>query len=290
MPAKSRERKSIDRTWLILDSNYLCHRAWYVFGGKLSYEEKPTGVLFGFLKMIETMKEYYNTEDLIFCWDSKSSKRKKIYPQYKANRQDRDFTPEEQKAYNDFRKQIELLRTKFLPLMGYKNSFYQEGYEADDLIASICQQNHSRFKNTDRVVIVTSDKDLYQLIRSNIFCYNPQTNITMTLQRFYSEYKIHPKKWWQVKAIAGCSTDNVKGVEGVGEKTAIKYLNGELKPTTKAYENIKLYEENNLDVINVPLVKLPFKGTMKCTIRQNNFNQKVWNQICNSLGMNSLEV
>ena len=98
------------RRYLILDCNYLAHRAKHVFGD-LSHEGSMTGVIYGFLKDLLILSERFNTQRFIFCWDSKSSKREKIYPLYKANRKAIEYTKEEQEFYKAFQNQMYLLRT-----------------------------------------------------------------------------------------------------------------------------------------------------------------------------------
>ena len=77
--------KKMNRTWLVLDCNFLCHRTKHIMRS-LSYGDSPTGVMFGFLKDVPTFCELFNTPHLVFCWDSKTNKRLDIFKQYKANR------------------------------------------------------------------------------------------------------------------------------------------------------------------------------------------------------------
>ena len=78
---------------LILDSPYLCHRAKYMTGA-LSFGENATGVIYGFLKSLSGFQSLFNTSNFVFCWDSNTSKRREIYPEYKANRKDKEYTDE----------------------------------------------------------------------------------------------------------------------------------------------------------------------------------------------------
>jgi len=270
---------------LILDCNYLCHRAKYSTGG-LSHENTPTGVIYGFLKTISHFQEFFNTPHVIFCWDSKYSKRKKIFPKYKVNRKNKykDMDEEAVRFEKEFRWQMTMLRKKYLPEIGYKNVFVQKGYEADDLIASICMN----LPMLDKAIIISSDQDLYQLINSQTSFYNPAKMKILTMQRFKKKYGIEPYLWREVKIIAGCSTDGIPGVEGVGEKTAIKYLRKELKETTKAYQKITSKIGSNLYKRNDRLIGLPFKGTKIFKLREDKISQEGWNRVMKLLGMKSL--
>ena len=148
---------------------------------------------------------------------------------------------------------------KVLPKLGFKNNFIQTGMEADDLIAAITQ-------NYDvELVIISADQDLYQLLTPTVSMYSSKGKKLTTDKSFTKEYGIKPDKWARVKQIAGCSTDNVKGIEKVGEKTAIKYIKDELGKKTKAYNNI--VQGDAIIERNEALVKLPFKGTKIPKIR-----------------------
>jgi len=272
------------KTWSLLDAPYLCHRAKYTTGG-LSYENTPTGVVYGFLKSISHFQELFNTPNVAFCWDSKFSKRQKIFPDYKKHRADKykDMDKDTLKLEKEFRWQMKMLRRKYLPIIGYKNVFVQKGYEADDIIASIC----INLPMMDEAIIISSDQDLYQLIESNVSLFNPVKGKTLTLQGFKKKYGIEPYLWRTVKIIAGCDADGVPGIKGIGEKTVIKYLKKELKETSKAYEKIV----NMDDVLykrNKRLTTLPLKGTKVFRLREDKITQKGWNKVVEMLGMRSL--
>ena len=269
--------------YLILDCNYLCHRAKHSTRD-LSYEGNATGIIYGLLKSLSGFQDLFNTPNFVFCFDSRTSKRKEIYPEYKANRAKKEYTEEEIEFDKKFRKQIKKLRTTYLPMIGFKNIFIQKGYESDDLMAEICLH----IKSDDEAVIITSDKDLYQCISGNISCYNPQTNKLMTLQRFKKEYGITPNRWGLVKSMAGCTTDNVKGVKGIGEKFAIKYLTGELRKGKK-YDALCFPDSVKIEFFNRNLVILPMKGTKGCRLRQDKLSEFGWKEVTKLLGMKSIK-
>lgn len=273
----------MNRRYLILDCNYLAHRAKYAFGD-LSEGGSPTGVVYGFLKDILSLRERFQTNRFIFCWDSKVSLRKQIYPAYKKKRMVKQQT-EEEKAFEDaFQIQMKKLRTEYLPTIGYQNIFLQEGYESDDIIAVVCQ---AITPDLEEGVIVTADHDLYQLIRNNIICYNPQTKIQMTVGKFINTYGITPKQWIKVKAIAGCPSDNIKGIERVGEVIAIKYIQKELGKGCKAYRSIKT-GWRSVVLRNRTLVELPYKGTKPVRLVQDRISQVGWNKVTKALNMKSI--
>jgi DNA polymerase-1 len=274
---------------LAIDMPFMCHRARYSTG-KLSHSGSATGVIYGVLKQIENLKHTIRTKYTVFCWDSRLSKRAQIYPAYKDNRKDRNKTDQEREEFADFKKQMVCLRMKYLPMMGFKNQLIQPGYEADDIMASLAKNLYS----DQRAILVTSDHDLYQTLSPNVYIYNPLRMKYYTLSDFRMQYGIRPDQWSWVKAVAGCSSDNIKGLEGVGEKTAIKYLRNELKPTTKAYQKIRNITQTEAGgemlSLNMRLVDLPYHGTRRFSpLHPDAFNKKGWEQVCKRLGFRSLK-
>lgn len=234
---------------LLIDCHNLVWKSYYIFGD-LEWYERPTGILFGFLSSIKTLASTFNPCGFYFCWDAKKSLRKELFPAYKEQRSKKKQTEQEEEWKELVYDQVDVLRDDILPNLGFKNNFYVEGYEADDLIAVLCT------KLDGMKIIVSTDNDLYQLLSDRVCLYDTKKKKRYTKRTFEREYGITPDQWVDVKAWAGCSSDEVPGVEKVGVKTAIKYLRGELKSSTKAYKRIQ--EGINIYQRNLPLVKLPF--------------------------------
>lgn len=236
---------------LIIDSNAVCHRARHAMKGTgLSHNEMKTEVIFSFMNQIYSLAQYFNTNKFVFVWDSRESKRRKMYPDYKKRKQEK--TPEEIEFDNLTLPQFDKIRCEVLPALGFNNIFMQNGYEADDIIATIVMQHKDRF------TIISRDNDLYQLL-FYAKMYDPQSKKMLDKKSFYKIYGIVPSKWAWVKATAGCTSDNVKGIYRIGESTALKYLRGELKDTAKTKAAIE--ESGDLIRKNMKLVKLPLEGT-----------------------------
>ena len=274
------------KKWLILDCNYLCHRAKHAMGG-LSFNEEPTGAIYGFLRDIIHFRDHFTTERLVFCFDSKTSRRKRLYPSYKGSRKkvQAEKTEEEKQFDIDFYDQIKKLRRIYLPMLGYKNIFVQKGFEGDDVIASICKN----IPTDEQAIIISADQDFFQLLTSNISIFNAHTNKIVTKKDFIKKYDITPFQFGEVKTLAGCSSDEVKGVPGVGNKTAIKYLKKVLKPTTKAFQKINSEEGKLIAIRNAPLVVLPMQGTKVFELQKDAFSIKGWKKVCKKLGMASIK-
>jgi len=236
---------------LIIDSHSIAHTLKHTMDD-LTNDEKKVGIIFGFLKQILSLSKRFDTNKFIFCWDSKKSNRRDTYPTYKQNRNTVQ-TIEEQQLNNLAFSQFGEIRRKVLPRLGFKNNFIQTGIEADDIIAVIA-------KNIGcEATIVSTDQDLYQLLTPKISIFSHKTKKLITDELFIENYSITPEEWVKVKQIAGCSTDNVKGINGIGEKRAINFIKNELKTDSVWYNRITM----NKEIVdrNEALVKLPYKGT-----------------------------
>ena len=264
---------------LVIDCNSICHMAKHSMGG-LSYESQKVGVIFGFLRQLLKLSKLYNTNKFIFCWDSQTSLRKNIFPEYKNNRH-KDKTPEDIEFDTLIYGQFNMLKKEIIPQMGFKNNFEFEGFEADDVIAEVVMSHPNR-----KFVIASTDSDLFQLLFHNeVTLYQLMSKKEITYNDIEQLYGVTPDTWAKVKAISGCVTDNVPGITGVGEKTAIKYLNNQLKHTTKAYQAIK----NGQEIIdrNINLVLLPFQGTPETKLQKDTPNFPQFIQVCRQYGFES---
>ncbi len=261
----------MSKNTLLIDSNFLCQRAKFI----VKEHDKNTignALIYTVLSSILVLAEKFKTNDFLFIWDSKRSKRKKLYKTYKGQRRV-NRTEEDIELDRICRPYFDILRQEILPTLGFNNHFIQAGYEGDDLIAKIIQENLGHF------VMVTSDKDMYQCLYNAKF-YSPIKQKIYTERDLMVEYGVTPQQWGMVKAIGGCISDNVKGCERVGEATAIKYILGNLKHTLKTFSAITSIEGKQTIETNKPLVILPFKGTKSCKFVANNFTVLGLVEVC----------
>ena len=172
------------------------------------------------------------------------------------------------------------LRKRILPRIGFKNNHLQMGYEADDLIARYAMDNAD-----NELVIASADADLFQLL-GYADMLNLSKNKLITQRSFIQEFGIRPIQWQEVKQIAGCNSDNVAGIPGVGEKTAIRFLRGELPEKHKTFQKIK--EGKEVIERNHALVVLPFRGTKTIQEQEDNFKITEFIDVCRELGIESL--
>jgi DNA polymerase-1 len=190
---------------LLVDISGLAYRAAYKVGGLSTKQGDKTNVVFGVLRSLEKIANVTDATEMVICWDRGSDKRKKLYPEYKANRRrDEEF-------HEDYKRQCGVLSDVLscLPVVQLE----EEGCEADDLIATI-----STFCWLEAVGIVTNDRDIYQLKRHGKTC---------ILDHRGAEVDLEWKDWrWYLwyKVLVGDPSDNIKGVEGLGDKTARRLL------------------------------------------------------------------
>lgn len=274
----------MNNTWLILDCHYLCHRAFHTTRS-LSHRGQKTGMLFGFFNTVTHLKDHFQTDRAVFCFESSQLKRSEIYPAYKKKRKKAVLTEEERISYQEFAVQLSQLKKRYLPKIGFENVLEVRGYESDDIMAVLARRLS---KKGDEVVIVTADSDLWQCIDERVSVYSPSNKRLLELNDFQQEYGIPPSKWAVVKAITGCASDEVEGIKGVGEKTALKFLKGELSPGNKAYDKILSVEGKRIIRRNKELVRLPMEGCRVPPLREDNVTLSKWREVCDLLGMDSL--
>lgn len=272
----------MSRTYLVIDTPYLAWRAFHSLPN-LTHDAVATTVVFGILRDICSLSDLFSPSSIVWCFDRGRSLRIREFPEYKCKRQDGCLTKEQRDAKQALRKQIHLLRTDYLPALGYRNVFSQTGYEADDIIASVC---NSIATNKHAAIIISADKDLYQCLSARVSMYNPRTRITTTQDSFQEEYGLDSTRWIDVKSMAGCATDNIPGIKGVGEATAAKFLAGRLKEHSKAFQAI--VKGNSTWQRNRSLIELPYPGTRRFELRADEVTPKLWDGLALHLGMDSL--
>jgi 5'-3' exonuclease len=259
---------------IVVDSSGLIYSAFYTFG-TLSYDKKPTGVIYGFLKKVLTLAEKFNTNNFYFCFDHMINHREQLDPRYKANRKDKKdkWTAEDMEQFTSKVKQEKEIREFALKKMGFRNLFRQEGYEGDDFMALLCEKLQSK-----KILLVSADADMYQCLE-HCDIIHPSSMKTFTKKDFEEKYKVHPSQWPICKSIGGCSGDNVIGIEGASDpknasSKALKYVRKEL---TSGVIYDKIVSEQGKQTIrkNLRLVKLPFmpEDIRNTILRRNKYNK-----------------
>lgn len=272
---------------MIIDHSAVCHAVKFSLGKyKLTHDEKPTFVIYGYLNALKSLFQTIRPDRVVIACDSNKSKRKKIYPSYKSNRLEK--SEEEQALDLIAYPQFNTLKESVLPEIGFSNIFEEKGLEGDDIIASVCK-TYTR----QEIVIVANDKDLYQLLTLSICMWNPRTRAYFTDKDFMAKYNISPEWWGKVKQIAGCTTDDVGGIDMAGETTAIKFIKGDLPKINKsgtpnkAYQSIK--KGKKIIKRNKKLVVLPFKNTPEYKVTPDHLSIKGFKKVCKAYGFKSLK-
>lgn len=219
---------------VLVDGNNLLFRSYYAtaYTGNIMRNRDgfPTNGLYGFVNMINKIVAEENPKYMMVAFDIGKTFRHEKYKDYKGGRRE---TPEDLKVQFPIAKKI-------LTAMGIKY-LECEGYEADDIIGTIsswCDKDPEY-----EALIVSSDKDLLQLISDEtvVKLLKPKDYIMMDKATFIQTYGFEPFKMIDLKALMGDASDNIPGVKGIGEKTAIKLLTqyGSLDGIYENIDNIK---------------------------------------------------
>lgn len=214
---------------LLIDGNSMLFRAYYatVYGQSMSTSSGiPTNAIYGFALMLQKALKDIEPEYVFVAFDSdKTTYRHQIYPEYKGTRSE---TPE------DLKTQFPIIR-EYLDAL-HITHYEKSGLEADDIIGSIAKQTRDY-----KIAILTSDKDLLQIVDDNTDVFLMQRGITemarMDSEAVLEKYELTPKQIIDLKGLAGDSSDNIPGVTMVGDKTATRLLK-EYKTIEGVYENI----------------------------------------------------
>lgn len=265
---------------MLVDGNCLSYQALYAMG-PMQHRGEPTGVIFGVLTKLLRLVGELEFSNIVFLWDSPESKRKKKFAWYKAGRR-QSATPYELKLIEQGLPQFNTLRDEILPDIGIPNQFTQVGYEADDLMARFAIEGTP-------CVLVTSDEDLWQCVRGTSFWYSPN-GVRVGTVELREKGLTHPSDWAMVKAIAGCTSDNVPGIPGVGVTRAIQFLYNNLPDTDHGKKLDTLIRANWTEIIdrNLELVRLPYLGTNLVHPKPLDPSAPAWREVCSRYGLDSL--
>jgi len=235
---------------MIVDALNIFLRA-YIKDPSLSKNGNPVGGLKGFLRILQKQIRVIKPTEIIICWDGDggSRKRKKIHKGYKEGRKpirlNRGFADlnEHQELENKVWQQTRLFEyLNDLPVI----QLMCDAVEADDIIAYVMK--HKKYEEYQKV-IVSSDKDFYQLCDEKTIIYRPsmkEDKTYMTKPRILEEFGIHPKNFALARAIEGDKSDNIDGVAGVGLKTVSKRFPFMVKEEDYSVQDLVEYSQENL--------------------------------------------
>jgi DNA polymerase-1 len=199
----------------LIDGNSLAYRAFFALPESIGTSDgRPTNAIFGLASMLVKIIDEHHPQGVIVAWDAGWSGREKTYDLYKAQRKPRPDLLREQWPH-------------LMPLVeafGYTN-VKVEGFEADDVIASLAKQ--ARAEGIE-VMVVTGDRDAYQLVGDGIRVMSTSRGITETkiydVAAVEERYGVPPELITDLMGLRGDTSDNIPGVPGIGEKTATQLL------------------------------------------------------------------
>jgi len=229
----------------LVDGSGFIFRAYHALPPLTRADGTPVGAVMGFCNMVARLIETHAGDRIAIIFDTaRTSFRNKIYPEYKAHRPD---PPE------DLVPQFALVRdaTRAFDLPAIELA----GYEADDLIATYARL---AAEAGDEVVIVSSDKDLMQLVRPGVAMLDPIKQKTIGEAEVVEKFGVKPDRVVDVQSLAGDSTDNVPGVPGIGVKTAAELINtyGDLDTLLKRAGEIKQPKRRESLVSNAEMARV----------------------------------
>ena len=223
---------------VLIDGNSLINRAFYAIGPLTDKSGQPTNAVFGFTNMLVKIITDIKPKYMLVAFDVHAKTfRHNMFDGYKGTRKP---MPE------DLRPQIPLLK-KVLQTMGIK-TFELAGFEADDIIGTLAK----RYKG--ETIILTGDKDSFQLVDETTSVYFTKRGITDTdilnAENFKEKTGILPSQVIELKALMGDSSDNIPGVPGVGEKTALNLVQT-YGTIDKVYENLGDFKGKQLEKLTL---------------------------------------
>ena len=214
--------------FILVDGSSYLYRAFHALPPLVNSRGQPTGAAYGVINMLRKLLNEYTPSYVVVVFDAKGKTfRDELYPQYKANR---PAMP------NDLVCQIEplhaLIKAMGIPLL------IVEGVEADDVIGTLVKQAKARHWYS---LVSTGDKDLAQLVDEKVTLINTMNNALLNEAGVVEKFGVNPAQIIDYLALVGDTVDNVPGVEGVGPKTAVKWLQhyGSLEAIIQDAANIK---------------------------------------------------
>ena len=233
---------------ILVDGSAYIFRAYYGLPPMNRADGTPINAVFGFTNMLVKLIEDYSNDKMIVIFDAaRENFRNEIYPEYKANRSE---PPDDLKPQFDIIKKVP--EAFNLPSIEYP------GFEADDLIASYAKKAKSENKET---TIISSDKDLMQLLDKSVSMVDPIKKKQITEENVLEKFGVVPKKVVEVQALSGDSSDNIPGVPGIGPKTAAQLINdfGDIENLINNVQNIKQEKRRNSIISNKELLLISKK-------------------------------
>lgn len=231
---------------VLVDGNALLHRAYHATPPLTTPSGELVNAVYGFSLMLLKAWDDLQPDFMAIAWDEKGPTfRHQAYTQYKATR-----GPADDGLSSQYTRVFQVTKAFNIP------EFRLSGYEADDLIGTLAKQAVNKDKNLE-VIILTGDRDIMQVIEKNIKVLMPKKTLQDVglygIQEFVDRFGFDPKQLIEYKALAGDSSDNIPGVQGIGDVTATKLI--------KQFGSIeKIYLPKNLKTLPERMQNLLSEG------------------------------
>lgn len=217
--------KIADNPLVLVDGSSYLYRAFHAFPQLSNSQGEPTNAMYGVLNMLKSLITQVRPSHIAVIFDAKGKTfRDEIFEQYKSHR-----PPMPDELRSQIQPLHNIIRALGIPLLAV------EGVEADDVIGTLAVQAAAQGKN---VLISTGDKDMAQLVNKNIMLINTMNNTLLDRDGVIEKYGIPPELIIDYLALMGDSSDNIPGVAGVGEKTALGLLQG-IGSMAQIYANLE---------------------------------------------------
>ena len=286
----------MNKRLVVIDALNAYFRA-YIVNPSLSTSGQPIGGYKGFIGILQKLCREMRPDEIVIAWDGAggSARRKTVNKNYKEgrkpirlNRGVKNLT-EDQEMHNKVWQQQRLMEMlNYCPVI----QLMADGTEADDIISYVCQ--HHKYQGWQKI-IVSSDKDFFQLCDDETVIYRPIQKTFVNKPRIIEEFGIHPENFALARAIAGDASDNLEGVSGVGLKTISKRMpffvdeeqvtfdklfehckndNTKLKAYTSIVESEKVIREN-YKIMQLYTPSISVDGTMRIDYALENFKPEL---------------
>jgi len=218
------------KTLYLIDATAFCYRAFYALPALSTSFGQPTNAIYGFINIVNKILKDKKPDYLAVCFDvSRDTFRQKKFAEYKIQR---PAMPEELSSQIPLIKQI---------ILAYRIALFEkEGFEADDIIATLAKKAKEKGLST---VVVSSDKDILQLVDDNTVVFSPYKDegVTYDRKKVLERFGVEPQRITDIMALMGDDVDNIPGVPGIGEKTAVRLISdfGSLERLLDSIDKLK---------------------------------------------------
>ena len=278
------------KTLMAVDGNSLMYRAFFAMPPFTTKDGKPSGAIYGFFTMLLSAIEQYSPDAIVVAFDKKGKTfRHDMFDDYKGTRKPMP---------DDLIPQFPLLKDS-LESIGIK-TLEVEGYEADDILGAMSRKAS---ESGMRSILVTGDKDIFQLVDENSSVLLTRKGVSETVfvdsDKLEEMYGLKPEQIIDLKGFMGDPSDNIPGVPGVGEKTALKLLH-EYNTMDGVYSNIdrikgklkeRLIENKDAAYMSKALAKIDPEIELDCSFDEISspvFEEEYTKPVFEKLGFNSL--